>query len=154
MSDSDKPIDENQVIAKFKELQSECKTFATKISELQEELGEHRWVTLLLLMLLLFIACAVLCHIVKRSDYRFIMNCTSSNVCVLEFYSLNCRLVEQTLQPLDAKRRAFRLVGGVLVERTVGEVLPSVTINRENVSERNKKIVQPLGFLRNIILYH
>lgn len=105
-------------------------------------------------MLLLFIACAVLCHIVKRSDYRFIMNCTSSNVCVLEFYSLNCRLVEQTLQPLDAKRRAFRLVGGVLVERTVGEVLPSVTINRENVSERNKKIVQPLGFLRNIILYH
>jgi hypothetical protein len=42
MSDSDKPIDENQVIAKFKELQSQCKHFATKISEMQEELGEHR----------------------------------------------------------------------------------------------------------------
>jgi prefoldin subunit 2 len=44
------------------------------------------------------------------------------------------RLVEETLTPLDVKRRAFRLVGGVLVERTVGEVLPSVVSNRENVS--------------------
>lgn len=43
------------------------------------------------------------------------------------------RLVEETLSPLDPNRRAFRLVGGVLVERTVGEVLPSVTSNRENL---------------------
>eukprot|EP00580_Thalassiosira_gravida_P000674 CAMPEP_0201622754 /NCGR_PEP_ID=MMETSP0492-20130828/47564_1 /ASSEMBLY_ACC=CAM_ASM_000837 /TAXON_ID=420259 /ORGANISM="Thalassiosira gravida, Strain GMp14c1" /LENGTH=108 /DNA_ID=CAMNT_0048092345 /DNA_START=236 /DNA_END=562 /DNA_ORIENTATION=- len=32
------------------------------------------------------------------------------------------RLVEETLTPLDPDRRAFRLVGGVLVERTVREV--------------------------------
>ena len=44
------------------------------------------------------------------------------------------RLVEKTLKPLDPERRAYRLVGGVLVERTVLEVLPSVTANRENVS--------------------
>ena len=43
------------------------------------------------------------------------------------------RLVEETLKPLDPDRRAFRLVGGVLVERTVGEVLPSVITNRSNV---------------------
>lgn len=43
-------------------------------------------------------------------------------------------LVEETLKPLDPKRRAYRLVGEVLVERTVEEVLPSVTSNRENVS--------------------
>jgi len=43
-------------------------------------------------------------------------------------------LVEETLQPLDPQRRAFRLVGGeCLVERTVGEVLPTVATNRENV---------------------
>ena len=46
----------------------------------------------------------------------------------------SCRLVEKTLEPLDPERRAYRLVGGVLVERTVKEVLPSVTANRENVS--------------------
>lgn len=71
------------------------------------------------------------------------------------------RLVEQTLQPLEAKRRAFRLVGGVLVERTVGEVLPSVISNRENVSHRIipvshiclKTIIShasPLGFTLNL----
>lgn len=47
-------------------------------------------------------------------------------------------LVEETLLPLDGDRRAYRLVGDVLVERTVKEVLPSVTTNKENVSaERN-----------------
>lgn len=43
------------------------------------------------------------------------------------------RLVEDALKPLDKNRRAFRLVGGVLVERTVGEVLPSVSSNRANL---------------------
>lgn len=42
-------------------------------------------------------------------------------------------LVEETLKPLDPQRRAFRLVGECLVERTVGEVLPTVSSNRENV---------------------
>jgi prefoldin subunit 2 len=44
-------------------------------------------------------------------------------------------LVEETLEPLDPDRRAFRLVGGVLVERTVKEVLPSVKQNRENLEQ-------------------
>ena len=44
------------------------------------------------------------------------------------------QLVEETLKPLNPDRRAYRLVGDVLVERTVKEVLPSVTANRENVS--------------------
>merc|ERR1712150_117972 len=43
------------------------------------------------------------------------------------------KLVEETLKPLDSNRRSYRLIGGVLVERTVGEVLPSVIINRENL---------------------
>ena len=47
------------------------------------------------------------------------------------------RLVEETLKPLDPKRRAFRLIGGVLVERTVEEVLPSISDNLKNVSFKN-----------------
>lgn len=43
--------------------------------------------------------------------------------------------MEETLGPLDASRRAYRLVGEVLVERTVGEVLPSVSTNRENLEK-------------------
>jgi hypothetical protein len=44
MSESEKPLDENQVIAKYKDLQSECQSYAAKISELEQELGEHRYV--------------------------------------------------------------------------------------------------------------
>mmetsp|Transcript_29779 Transcript_29779/g.45039 ORF Transcript_29779/g.45039 Transcript_29779/m.45039 type:complete len:124 (-) Transcript_29779:732-1103(-) len=50
------------------------------------------------------------------------------------------RLVEETLEPLDPDRRAFRLVGGVLVERTVKEVLPSVRENRVNLDTLTKHI--------------
>ena len=39
----------------------------------------------------------------------------------------------KTLTPLDPERKAFRLLGGVLVERTVAEVLPSVKANRDNL---------------------
>jgi hypothetical protein len=45
MSESDKPIDENQVINKYKNLQSESQSYASKISELEQELGEHRYVS-------------------------------------------------------------------------------------------------------------
>ncbi len=35
-------------------------------------------------------------------------------------------LVLEAIKPLEATRRCHRLVGGVLVERTVGEVLPMI----------------------------
>lgn len=44
------------------------------------------------------------------------------------------KLVIETLSKLEPERKAFRLVGGVLVERTVEEVLPAVTQNYEGVS--------------------
>jgi Prefoldin subunit len=45
--------------------------------------------------------------------------------------------VIDTLKDVEAKqpdRKCFRLVGGVLVERTVKDVLPALEHNRENVS--------------------
>ncbi|GAX75243.1 hypothetical protein CEUSTIGMA_g2688.t1 [Chlamydomonas eustigma] len=42
-------------------------------------------------------------------------------------------VVMKTLEPMDATRKCFRLVGEVLVERTVGEVLPAVKKNRDNL---------------------
>jgi prefoldin subunit 2 len=43
------------------------------------------------------------------------------------------RLVEATLKGVDPSRRCFRSVGGVLVERTVKEVLPAIAGNKEQV---------------------
>ena len=60
-------------------------------------------------------------------------------------------LVEDTLKPLDGSRRAYRLVGDVLVERTIKEVLPSVTTNKDNVRASDSGIVSevlgPIGHL-------
>jgi prefoldin subunit 2 len=43
------------------------------------------------------------------------------------------KLVVETLSKLEDERKAFRLIGGILVERTVGEVLPAVTQNFDGV---------------------
>lgn len=38
------------------------------------------------------------------------------------------------LSTLEPERKAFRLIGGILVEKTVGEALPAVQQNYEGVS--------------------
>ena len=58
-----------------------------------------------------------------------------SKVAELEMDRNEHKLVEDTLEPLDPDRRAYRLVGEVLVERTVKEVLPSVKENREQLEK-------------------
>jgi hypothetical protein len=51
------------------------------------------------------------------------------------YYISLWRLVINAIQPLNKDRKCYRLVGGVLVERTVGEVLPAVQKNRDNVTQ-------------------
>ncbi len=43
-------------------------------------------------------------------------------------------MIEQ-LSKLEDSRKAFRLIGGVLIERTVGEVLPVVSTNFEGIKQ-------------------
>ena len=43
------------------------------------------------------------------------------------------RVVGETLSTVPGDRRCFRLIGGVLVERTVKEVAPALTANQEKV---------------------
>eukprot|EP00898_Chlorokybus_atmophyticus_P000098 jgi/Chlat1/1089/Chrsp110S08641 len=42
-------------------------------------------------------------------------------------------LVISAIEKLPTERRCYRLVGGVLVERNVGEVLPAVRRNRDSL---------------------
>ena len=44
-------------------------------------------------------------------------------------------MVLETLESKEAGRKAYRLVGNVLVERTVGEVLPSVKQNQAGLKQ-------------------
>eukprot|EP00727_Mastigamoeba_balamuthi_P009095 m51a1_g4808 putative prefoldin subunit 2 (255) ;mRNA; f:129538-131080 len=44
------------------------------------------------------------------------------------------RMVSEVLKKVEPGRRCYRLVGGVLVERTAGEVLPAIEGNREKIT--------------------
>ncbi|KAI9682468.1 MAG: hypothetical protein M1829_000260 [Trizodia sp. TS-e1964] len=50
------------------------------------------------------------------------------------------RLVLETLQPLPNDRKCFRLINGVLVERTIAEVIPALETNSEGL----KKVLDEL----------
>lgn len=54
--------------------------------------------------------------------------------------SITIRLVLETLEPLPADRRCFRMINGVLVERTVKDVVPALKVNSEGL----KKVLEDL----------
>ena len=45
----------------------------------------------------------------------------------------NVRLVLDTLTPLSGERKCFRMINGVLTERTVNDVLPAVQTNADGL---------------------
>jgi len=53
--------------------------------------------------------------------------------CAERMSVMACRLVINNIKDLDPNRKCFRLIGGVLVERTVKDVLPAITKNVEKV---------------------
>lgn len=65
----------------------------------------------------------------QRAEYTLIFSWMARQIYI------TCRLVSETIRPLDAGRKCFHLINGVLVERTVGDVLPVVDQNRESVRE-------------------
>jgi chaperonin cofactor prefoldin len=77
--------DPDVILAKYKQMLSECQQLTSKIQQLNADREEHK-------------------------------------------------LVVEKLAGLEPERKAFRLVANVLVERTVGEVLPVVSQHYEGVS--------------------
>ncbi|KAL1970703.1 hypothetical protein VTN77DRAFT_4347 [Rasamsonia byssochlamydoides] len=45
------------------------------------------------------------------------------------------KLVIETLEPLPKDRKCFRMVNGVLVERTIQDVIPSLKTNAEGLKQ-------------------
>ncbi|KAL3812611.1 hypothetical protein ACJIZ3_013879 [Penstemon smallii] len=58
-----------------------------------------------------------------------------SKITELEMEVSEHSLVINAIQPLDPSRRCYRMIGGVLVERTIKEVLPAVQRNKEGLEE-------------------
>ncbi|KAK8514858.1 hypothetical protein V6N13_121809 [Hibiscus sabdariffa] len=63
------------------------------------------------------------------------LNQIYSKITELEMEVSEHSLVINAIQPLDSSRRCYRMIGGVLVERTVKEVLPAVQRNKEGLEE-------------------
>ncbi|CAG8541576.1 314_t:CDS:2 [Dentiscutata heterogama] len=52
------------------------------------------------------------------------------------------KAVIDTISPLNGDRKCFRLVGGVLVERTVKDVLPALQTNHDGIKRAIDQLVQ------------
>ncbi|XP_028756283.1 probable prefoldin subunit 2 [Neltuma alba] len=63
------------------------------------------------------------------------LNRIYSKITELEMEVSEHSLVINAIQPLDPSRRCYRMIGGVLVERTIKEVLPAVQRNKEGLEE-------------------
>ncbi|XP_073304277.1 prefoldin subunit 2-like [Primulina huaijiensis] len=63
------------------------------------------------------------------------MNQIYSKITELEMEASEHSLVINAIEPLDPSRKCYRMVGGVLVERTIKEVLPAVQRNKEGLEE-------------------
>ncbi|XP_074979114.1 prefoldin subunit 2 [Caretta caretta] len=57
---------------------------------------------------------------------------------------LSYSLVIDTLREVDPTRKCYRMVGGVLVERTVKEVLPALESNKEQINKIIETLTQQL----------
>ncbi|XP_052188425.1 prefoldin subunit 2 [Diospyros lotus] len=63
------------------------------------------------------------------------LNQIYSKITELEMEVSEHTLVINAIKPLDPSRRCYRMIGGVLVERTIREVLPAVQRNKEGLDE-------------------
>eukprot|EP00033_Pygsuia_biforma_P000869 GCRY01001008.1.p1 GENE.GCRY01001008.1~~GCRY01001008.1.p1 ORF type:complete len:154 (+),score=18.04 GCRY01001008.1:123-584(+) len=54
------------------------------------------------------------------------------------------RLLLDTLSPMNKDRRCWRLIGGVLVERTVGNLEPVIETNRKGIEDVMKALTDDL----------
>ncbi|KAL3828785.1 hypothetical protein ACJIZ3_017587 [Penstemon smallii] len=58
-----------------------------------------------------------------------------SKITELEMEVSEHSLVMNAIEPLDPSRRCYRMIGGVLVERTAKEAFPAVQRNKEGLEE-------------------
>lgn len=57
-------------------------------------------------------------------------------------YLTTPRLVLETLEPLPGDRKCFRMINGVLTERTVKEVIPTLKTNSDGLKKTLEELVK------------
>ncbi|KAL6503465.1 Prefoldin subunit 2 [Orobanche gracilis] len=78
------------------------------------------------------------------ASMRTEMNQIYSKITELEMEVSEHSLVVNAINPLDPSRRCYRMIGGVLVERTIREVMPAVRRNKEGLEEVIARLTEAL----------
>ncbi|RPA84794.1 hypothetical protein BJ508DRAFT_374112 [Ascobolus immersus RN42] len=76
------------------------------------------------------------------SNYKQTLQTLAQKIGEVEAESDEHRLVLDTLTPLPKERKCFRLVNGVLLEKTVGEVVPDLTTQKEGLAKVLETLVK------------
>ncbi|KAI8322992.1 Prefoldin beta-like protein [Martensiomyces pterosporus] len=70
---------------------------------------------------------------IAANQYSSELKAIASKIGELELQLDEHSLVVKTMSPMSDDRKCFRLINGVLVERTVKEVLPALKTNQEGI---------------------
>ncbi|OAP63222.1 prefoldin subunit 2 [Fonsecaea erecta] len=71
----------------------------------------------------------------QYTNYKNTLQSLAQKVGEIEQEIEEHKLVMETLQPLPQDRKCFRLINGVLVERTVKDVLPALKTNSDGLKQ-------------------
>ncbi|OOF97171.1 hypothetical protein ASPCADRAFT_205982 [Aspergillus carbonarius ITEM 5010] len=71
----------------------------------------------------------------QYSNYKNTLQQLAQKIGDIEQEAEEHKLVIETLDPLPGDRKCFRMVNGVLVERTVEDVLPSLKTNSDGLKQ-------------------
>ncbi|RAL09857.1 putative prefoldin subunit 2 [Aspergillus homomorphus CBS 101889] len=71
----------------------------------------------------------------QYSNYKNTLQQLAQKIGDIEQEAEEHKLVIETLEPLPKDRKCFRMVNGVLVERTVEDVLPSLKTNSDGLKQ-------------------
>ncbi|OCT54160.1 putative prefoldin subunit 2 [Cladophialophora carrionii] len=71
----------------------------------------------------------------QYSNYKDTLQSLAQKVGEIEQEIEEHKLVMETLEPLPQDRKCFRLINGVLVERTVKDVLPALKTNSDGLKQ-------------------
>lgn len=71
----------------------------------------------------------------QYNQYKSTLTQISQKIGDIESQSEEHKLVLETLDGVDESRKCFRMIGGVLVEKTVGEVKPVLQTNHNGLKD-------------------
>lgn len=71
----------------------------------------------------------------QYQNYKSTLQSLAQKVGEIEQEIEEHKLVTETLEPLPGGRKCFRLINGVLVERTVEDVLPALKTNSDGLKQ-------------------